>query len=144
MRVAILAAAALLAACAAESVPIRYGGDSCAHCRMTISDARFGAEVINRHGRPLVFDAIECLASYLDAHPEETPRAIWVTDYAQAPRLVHAQAAVYVHSPRLQSPMGANLAAFAPGAPAELTRRYGGEALTWTQVRALVRERARR
>ncbi len=144
MRAAALALVALLASCGADAVPIRYGGDSCAHCRMTISDARFGAEVMNRHGKPLVFDAIECMASYLDAHPEEVPRVIWVTDYAQAPRLVHAQAAVYIHSPRLQSPMGANLAAFAPGAPAELTRHYGGEALSWSQVRTLVRERARR
>ena len=144
MRPAILAAAVLLAACAADAVPIRYGADTCAQCRMTISDTRFGAELVNDKGKAFTFDAIECLMSYLEVHPQLQPRAVWVTDFEHPPQLVRAERATYVRSPSLRSPMGANLAAFAPGrAGGDLVQRYGGEALSWTELRRQHRERAK-
>ncbi|HEX9107962.1 MAG TPA: nitrous oxide reductase accessory protein NosL [Longimicrobiales bacterium] len=141
MRAAPLALVVLLASCGADAVPIRYGGDSCAHCRMTISDTRFGAELVTDKGKPFTFDAIECLVAYLDAHPGLQTRAIWVTDFEQPPQFLPAQQALYVRSAELRSPMGANLAAFAPSSDrAQLGRRYGGAVLTWTELRRQLRE----
>lgn len=140
MKAVLLVAAALLSGCAADSVPIRYGKDTCAHCRMAIADTRFGAELVNAKGKAYTFDAVECLAGYLDRHPANGQSVMWVTDYEHPPRFVRARAAVFVHSPRLRSPMGANLAAFGPAADrVELVRRYGGQVLTWSEVRRLVR-----
>ncbi len=140
MRGATLAAAVLVSACAADAVPIRYGTDTCASCRMTIADPRFGAELVNDKGKAFTFDAIECLVGYMSAHPQERPRAVWVTDFERPPRFVHAEQALYVRSPALRSPMGANLAAFAPGRDrGELVRRYGGETLSWTALRQALR-----
>lgn len=143
MRAAPLAVAALLSACAADSVPIRYGTDTCAHCRMVIADPRFGAELVSAKGKAHTFDAIECLAAYLDDHPADGGTVLWVTDYEHPPRFLHAQTAVFLHSAQVRSPMGANLAAFHPGSNrTALVRRYGGEALAWREVRRLVRSQA--
>jgi copper chaperone NosL len=139
------AAAVLLlaaASCSPGPEPIAYGSDACAHCRMVISDERFGAELVTRRGRVDKFDSIECLAAALDARAGEEVHSLWVTDHADPPRLIEAREAVFVHSSAVRSPMGMNLAAFGAGsAPDSLLRRFPGRVLSWEQVRTLVRER---
>jgi len=55
----------LLTACSHEPDPIRYGKDACAHCKMTIMDKRFSAELITAKGKVFKFDAAECMAGFL-------------------------------------------------------------------------------
>ena len=53
-----------LSACSNEPQPIMYGVDLCHHCKMTIMDKKFGAELINKKGKTLKFDSGECMVNY--------------------------------------------------------------------------------
>ena len=133
---ALAAALALLGACSTEPRPLVAGQDACDVCRMTVSDTRFGGEVITRKGRIHTFDSVECLASYVNALPDSSGiDGAWVADY-ETSTMVPVARARFVRGGTLHSPMGRDLAAFAEGHdPAALTARYGGEVVTWNQVR---------
>lgn len=138
--------AVLLAACAPEPEPIRYGEDQGAFCKMTISDARYGAELVTKTGKVYKFDSVECLTGYLHAAPEaqRTIHSLWVTDFERPGTLIDAETALFLHSDRLRSPMGMNLTAFSPEAvPDVLRETYGGEVLEWPGVLTLVAETER-
>lgn len=130
---------ALLGACGGSPRPLVAGEDACDFCRMTVSDTRFGGEVVTTKGRVHTFDSVECLASYVNALPDSTTSAgVWVADY-ESSAMIPASRARFVRGGTLHSPMGRDLAAFAERHdPAALTARYGGEVVTWAQVRAEV------
>lgn len=126
---------ALLSSCQRGPRPLVAGTDACEFCRMTVSDVRFGAEIVSRTGRVHTFDAIECLASFhLNAEARDDVRGVYVTDF-ESGRLLPADSAVFVRGGSLRSPMGRSLAAFAPGtSEAALIQRYGGSVLRWNEV----------
>ena len=45
-----------LSSCSTAPQPIRIGQDNCDFCKMTISDNRFGAEIITKKGKVYIFD----------------------------------------------------------------------------------------
>jgi len=137
MRPALFAILVLLAGCQPEPRAIRYGEDVGAHCKMTVSDARFGSELLTTTGKVHVFDAVECLANYVLAHPElaDQTHSLWVTAYDAPGELVPLDSAFFIHSRDIQSPMGGGLAAFGPStSPEEAQRQLGGDILTWADV----------
>lgn len=137
----------VLAGCQPEPRPIRYGEDVGAHCKMTVSDARFGAELLTTTGKVYVFDAIECLANYVVAHPElaDQTHSLWVTAYDAPGELIPLDSAFFVHSPEVQSPMGGGLAAFGPGTThEEALRQLEGEVIDWASVLELAERPVRR
>lgn len=145
---ALLAAAVALASCApAGPRPIRYGAADCDFCRMGISDPRFGAEVVTRTGAVREFDSIECLAAYLlQSDDASTARSVWVADFRRPGTLVPASAARYLRTTQgPASPMGLGIMAVAStGDDRALRTAFGGDAMRWPQVLALVeREQAR-
>jgi copper chaperone NosL len=142
-RVAVALLALALAACEAKPAPIAYGHDECAYCRMTITDPRFGAELVTRRGRVYKFDSIECLAGFVASGqvPAGDVHSLWVTDFAHPPQLIPAREARYLRSIGLRSPMGLNLAGFARASDLENARtRYGGAASGWDRILTEVRE----
>jgi copper chaperone NosL len=140
-----LSAALLLAGCAPSGpVPIAYGEDTCALCVMTVSDERYGTELITRKGRAYMFDSVECMANfYLKQDPAEVA-SMWVTDFRNPGQLLPLAHATFLRSPDLRSPMGMNLTAFGEGAePSSLLAEYGGEILDWEGVLNVVRNAGR-
>ena len=123
---------------AAEPRPIEYGRDQCAFCRMVVSEPRFAASLLTAAGRTLVFDSVECLASYTSRHRaarERAPRSLWVSVDARPGRLVPAEEARYARDAGSPSPMGKGIRALAP---TDTSARAGGELLAWRDVLALV------
>lgn len=133
LSVVVMAVAA--AGCAEKPRPLVAGNDSCEQCRMTVSDTRFGGEVITRKGRLHAFDSAECLASYVVAVGDSLDTAkVFVADY-ETRQMVPATTAHYLRGGSLHSPMGRELVAFAPTHDAaSLIKQYGGELLSWGQV----------
>lgn len=125
----------LAAACARQTRPLIAGDDACERCRMTISDPRFGGEVITRHGRLRTFDSAECLASYVVAAGDSLDKAkIYVADY-ESSEMVPVATAHFLRGGKLHSPMGRELVAFAATHdPRSLINQYGGELLSWGQL----------
>ncbi len=137
----------VLGACAPKVEPIRYGQDQCAYCKMTITDNHFAAQLVTLKGRNYKFDAAECLIWFLEEGRVDSGsiyKAL-VSDYAHPGTLIDAYKAIYLVSPQIHSPMGANLAAFADRATAaQFQKRYGGELYTWREVRPVVVRRKER
>jgi copper chaperone NosL len=131
------------AACTPRPEPIVYGEDVCAHCRMVIVDERYGAELVTTKGRVLTFDSIECLADYVSAQDASDVHSLWVTSYTAPGELISIEDALFLHSPELNSPMGANLTAFRASetTPTAVVDEYGGEILDWSGVLDLVATR---
>lgn len=126
----------LLLACKPTARALAVNVDACEICRMVISDARYGGEVVLNTGRVRTFDSIECLASYVNVQSDSTfIREILVSDFDRA-ELMPLDRASFSTDGR-GSPMGMGFVARSAGTPAP----SGALSLTWSQVRALVRER---
>lgn len=130
-------------ACSGGPRDIDYGHETCVRCRMQIMDDRYGAELVTRRGKVLVFDSAECLVAHLHTSPgdAESARAVLVTHVSQPGVLVPATASTFLHSEALPSPMGLGLSACAtPMEARELQLQHGGRVLDWADTRAQVRQ----
>ena len=109
-----LARAALLVAlvgCSSSSKPIDVrAGDTCAHCRMSVSDARFAGQVAAPGEEPLFYDDIGCLAQAVAAG--KPLDHAYVADH-RTREWVRATAATYTHVPALETPMSSHIIAHA-------------------------------
>lgn len=102
------AVALVAAACASQTPAIAFGVTACDECRMVISDRRFGAALVNEHGKTLYFDSIDCMnkrvgSSALGVGSES---AKWVVDANAPGTLIPWDAAVIAESDTLHPPMG--------------------------------------
>jgi nitrous oxidase accessory protein len=145
MRVLVTALAAVVG-CSRGPVPIPYGTQSCDFCGMTISDPRFGAELVTARGKVYTFDSAECLASYYLTQ-DSTARAgasVWVTDFQHPNTFIPATTARYVFgAKRIHSPMGRGLLALGPHANVtDVAREFQGEPMSWTQLLGAVQQEA--
>jgi copper chaperone NosL len=149
-RAAVVAVSLAAAACTGAEGPhqIAYdGSESCAFCRMAITDRQYGAELVTANGKVHQFDSIECLASFVaQARPTGVAASIWVSDFEKPGTLIAADQARFVRSRGSRnSPMGLGLMAFGSEiSDADLLKRFG-IVLRWTEVVTLVEsERLRR
>lgn len=139
-----IATCLLLFSCAAEPQPIAYGSDNCSHCRMTISDDRYGAELVTPKGKAYKFDSAECLAAYVNEQKTTEAALLLVTDYTRPGEFVNALEAVFLQSQEQPSPMGLNLTAFGnQKTAAETVREKNGRLLRWPDVLQLAASHAR-
>jgi copper chaperone NosL len=134
----VLAALALItvASACATATPraIELHADNCAFCRMTISDARFGAQVITSTGRQLVFDSPECLAGFLNKTDAALIASRWVLDAEHPGVWVPAETAGYLVDASLRSPMGRVTAFASPAAALAASAQFGGTAIGWNAL----------
>lgn len=132
----------LLAGCKPEMQPIEFGHDQCQHCRMTIADQRYGAELVTKKGKVYKYDAVECLvnAVYKDkiVEPHEV-FSLLVIDFSNPATLVDAEKCFYLQSPQLPSPMGLFITAISTKEKTdELHSKHGGEISDWKKITATV------
>jgi copper chaperone NosL len=110
----LLLALLLLASCKNSFDPIDYGHDACAHCRMTILDKRYAAEILTKKGKAYKFDDISCLRKYMSENKlSQDGMSMFVADYKNPDsKFLDAQYVVYLHSEIFKSPMNGCYAAF--------------------------------
>lgn len=134
---AVLAAVATMACAAPAPGVIQYDADACEHCRMTISDPRFAAQLVTRTGKRYLFDDPTCAAAFVgsgSAAPEDV-HSIWMNDHAHPGSHVNVDDAVFVVSDRIRAPMNGRTAAFATAADAAvLQRATAGRLARWSDV----------
>lgn len=145
----VLVAAALLSASACRSsdpAEIAYDRADCDVCRMRISDARYGGELVTHTGKVHQFDSIECLANYsVTPTAVRDARSTWVSDFDHPGHLVEASTAHFIRRGGPGSPMGAGLLAVGPTTDvAALVKRFAATPMKWTEVRALAQRGALR
>ena len=140
---AVTAVAALtLGACAPQAPrAIAYGAEPCAYCHMTVTDERFGAELVTAKGKLHAFDSVECVAAFALAQDAagRAPRGVWVTDYNRPGTLVAADSAEFRRLVGAAgSPMGKGLVATRRG-EAPRTAGAAAPAMAWREVLELMK-----
>lgn len=123
-----------LSSCSTDPEPIRIGKDNCDFCKMTISDARFGAEIVTKKGKVIKFDDAHCINAFLDANTvtKEEIAGVYFTDFLKPHQLVNVEQAFFLHSPELKSPMNGNIAVFSQDDSLTSTLpKYPGFKITW-------------
>jgi len=133
---AFLVALIFVVGCKPEVKPIEYGKDMCHFCNMTIVDKSHAAQYVTKKGKNYKFDAIECMIRQIIQEDNTDALAIiLVADYAHPGEMVPAQKAVYLISPGIRSPMGANLSAFSSREEAEQALQdHGGQLYSWSEI----------
>lgn len=140
MKIFISIAMALLimfniVACQSGPEPIAYGEDNCANCMMTISDPKYGAELVSDKGKVFKFDSIECLADYSTKVDVKTIKSMWVTDFSEKGNFLNAKDARFLRSENLRSPMGLYLSAHKNHENLNSVKaEFGGDALNWNEL----------
>jgi copper chaperone NosL len=110
----LLMLSALLIGCESKSRPIAYGTDTCHHCKMTLMDPLFGAEVLTQKGKIYVFDDVNCLMKFLESGElgAQGVKEVLVADHSRPETLLDATTAFYLKSDQIRSPMASQIAAF--------------------------------
>jgi copper chaperone NosL len=115
---------------------IAYGSDSCAHCKMIISDARFAAAWREPNGSVARFDDIGCMVAMHEEMPPAEGTAFWVHSYLDESPLL-ANDAAFVITEGVITPMAFGILAVATHSEAsQLVKEAGGETSTWASLRA--------
>ena len=125
-------------ACRTDISPqaIAYGKDQCTYCRMTISDARFGSQLVTQKGRAYNFDDVHCMLAYIQEGniKREEVAAFYLPDFGTN-ELKPAEELFYLQSEALGSPMQGNIAAFIKQSDRdEMLNEIGGTPLTWEEL----------
>lgn len=126
----------ILSACSIETEPIDFGVDNCDYCQMTISDNRYGAELLTAKGRVYKFDDLHCMKGFADDEVVEKDQihSMWIVDFSNPEQLIKAESSFLLHNDELKSPMGSNIAAFATEEKRnEIHSEHSGKTLTWNE-----------
>jgi len=126
-----------LSSCRTGPEPIKTGIDNCYFCKMTISDVRFGAELVTTKGKVYKFDDMHCILSYLKTNDVEPGniKDYYVTNYSGTHQLINVNTALLLKSDELRSPMGGNAAAFDnKDSLATVQKRFPGNTVAWNDL----------
>lgn len=135
--VMLLVAGVSLGSCNTAPEPLKLGVDNCYFCKMTISDARFGAEVITKKGKYYKFDDTHCLLGFLQSYEvKKTDIAgLYLADFAGNHALINADNTMLLKSEELRSPMGGNIAAFTNAdSLKEMIKTFNGTETSWKDL----------
>jgi copper chaperone NosL len=126
-----------LSACNSKPEPIIVGKDNCSFCTMTVSDSRFGAELITKKGKIFKFDDPHCLIDYLEdsAFDRSQVKEIYLTDFSNHHSLIKSDQALLLKSDALKAPMGGNIAAFSNADSLQFAMNiFKGSIVHWDEV----------
>jgi copper chaperone NosL len=129
----------ILQSCSNSPEPLKLGTDNCYFCKMTISDARFGAEILTKKGKVYKFDDVHCILSYLKTNeiPAENIQEIYLTDFSGNHQLLSTKKILLLKSEALHSPMAGNVAAFDNTDSLKIIQqKFAGETVSWDALRA--------
>ena len=132
-----LLSAILILSCAAEPEPIAYGTDACHHCKMTLVDKKFGAELVTAKGKVYKFDDVNCMITFYQSGEVSTEDFAYklVVDYSQPGKLIDANNAFYLKSDTIQTPMASHVAAFEKEDAMKATRnQLKGIYMVWGEL----------
>lgn len=133
----IVFACLIITACSQNPEPIQFGKDGCHHCKMTLMDPKFGAEVVTAKGKVHKFDDINCMVNFINSQnlQREDLAHLLVIDLAQPRELIDARGAFFVKSENMNTPMGSGIVAFSTQADCEaFINEKGGNLMNWDEV----------
>ena len=134
--VAIFSLLLLFSSCSTKPEPVMYGRDNCSFCKMTITDKRFGGEIITKKGRPYKFDDAGCLVQFMKMAQlkQEEIAGVYFVDFTTG-KFIPQQSALLYSSEALKSPMNGNVCAFDNHDSLDkYSAQYSGTVTTWEHL----------
>jgi copper chaperone NosL len=137
--VAIIASFLLIfsASCNRAPQPIKIGADTCSFCKMTISDNRFGGEIITKKGKAYKFDDIHCLVSFNKSGAVKAGDVdhTYLVKFNVPHNFIEASKATFFKSNEFRTPMGGNVAAFESEQDLRNTNeKFKGTVVSWNDL----------
>jgi len=110
----LLALPFLLNSCSVKPEAIVPGTDNCYFCKMTITDAKYGAEIVTKKGKLYKFDDLHCLMAFTKAKmiDEALVKDIYVSDFTGDHSLVKSTESFLLQGGDIHGPMNGNVIAF--------------------------------
>jgi copper chaperone NosL len=106
---------------------------------MTLTDKKYGAEIVSKRNKPYKFDDLNCMVNFLNSGylAENEIAFTLVIDYSNPERgLFSAEEAFYLFSDQLRSPMASEVAAFEKQESMKAMKtKIGGIYLTWGELK---------
>ena len=131
----LLPALFLLSCSEAKPIQAKLNVDNCDYCKMTISDAKFVAEIITKKGRIYKFDDIDCMRNYNKENPNPDGVKLFVADFEQPEAFLNVAEASFVKGDTIASPMGGNTVAFSDAKKAEtFSANLPVQILNWSDI----------
>lgn len=118
-----------------EAKPLKINSDSCDFCKMTISNGKFGAELITKKGRYYKFDDLTCMIQFAISNTVVSYQSFLVNDYLKDNTLIPAETAHFIKGGKINSPMRGNIAAFSSAKEQnEFGKKLEAQTITWSEV----------
>lgn len=116
---------------------IDYGKEACAHCKMTIMDKKFAAEIVDKKGKAYKFDDLICMKDFaLEKNLNEQDLLLFVADYKNPDNILDLKKAFLLWGSAFKSPMNGGLAAFASQQEAaDLQQQASSQATRWNSLK---------
>lgn len=127
----------LLSGCNTHPQPIQTGKDHCDFCKMTVSDSRFGAEIVTKKTKVFKFDDAHCIVAFLNSGKinKEQIAGIYFTEFLSPHDLIDVKHVHLLQSPALKSPMNGNIAAFSnEDSLVNLLPTFRGNKISWEDL----------
>ena len=127
----------LINSCNPEPQAIVQGKDNCHLCKMTITDSKYGAEILTKKGKVYKFDDVHCLLSFLQSKTleEMQVKEIYVVDYTGNHSLVKVNESFLLQGDEIRGPMNGNIIAFKDkDSMKNLAAQLKGVAISWEQL----------
>ncbi len=118
-----------------KMVPLKLNTDACSFCTMTISDGKYGAEIITDKGRVYKFDDIMCMIHYCNDNPNVKIGCYYVSDYLKENELIPVSSAFFLSGGAIHSPMRGGIIAFSSQKDVkDYARKLKSAAISWQLV----------
>lgn len=127
----------IFSSCNEGPEPLQLGKDQCYACKMTISDERFGAEIVTNKSKVYKFDDAHCLLEFKKSGTVKATeiKAIYFTNFEVPHQLMPADKSTYLKSDQLRSPMNGNIAAFETEAALQKAEKsFAGKVVSWNKL----------
>ncbi|HEX6914332.1 MAG TPA: nitrous oxide reductase accessory protein NosL, partial [Chitinophagaceae bacterium] len=106
-------------------------------CKMTITDTRFGAEIVTKKGKTYKFDDMHCILEFMrsGAVGKNDIGKTYLVDFSGNGNLIDAGKAHLYRTDEIRSPMGGNVAAFSSEESLrKVSAQHKGTATTWKEL----------
>ncbi|MFN8253773.1 MAG: nitrous oxide reductase accessory protein NosL [Ferruginibacter sp.] len=127
----------LLGSCNAGPEAIKVGADNCSFCKMTISDAKYGGEIVTKKGKLFKFDDIHCLLEFKKGNLVEQAeiKDIYLVDFAGSHELVNAKECFLMQGGEIKSPMNGDVIAFKSNADMKpFMKSLQAKEISWNEL----------